>query len=271
MRVLLFGPYGVLGRALTRIAVQKEHVVIPVSRNMCDYLNLESLKKCVTDSQPDVVVNAAGLTQTTSDIFDVISINGLFPHLLLRVVDSIPIIHMSSTEVFSGRIGDKYSTTDIPDPRDYLGRSRSLGEILGPNVCVIRTSMLALDHGFMKFVFNNKNIEAWDNAILTPGIVDDVCEVILWLIDRMLEDRRYSGIVHLATEQKISKYELACLINELFSLGATIKPVYAPRINRALAPTVILRPIREALNSYASDFTINQAAAQLRKAGSTVS
>lgn len=274
MRILLFGPYGVLGRTLTRICVQRENVIIPVSRNMCDYLNLESVRKCVIDSQPDIVINAAGLTQATADLCDVIAINGLFPHLLLRALNNeTALIHMSSAEVFSGRTRTSYAINDLPDPRDYQGRSKSLGEIIGPNVCVIRTNFLAPDHGFMKFVFDSKNkrVDGWDNALSTGGTVDDVSEVLLWIAERLLETPgSYAGIVHLATEKASSKRELIELISELFDLHIDVRPVYQPVINRSLVPTVILRPIKEALQSYVSDYVPNEEAPKLRTAVNTL-
>ena len=246
---------------------------------MCNYLNQASLVKCVTDAQPDVIVNAAGLTQQSADICDVIAINGLFPHLLLKAVAvtgtgaGTPIIHMSSTEVFSGRTQDCYTVTDIPDPKDYQGRSKSLGEIFGANVCVVRANILAPEHGFMKFLFDSrgKKIEAWDNALMTPGTVDDVSEVILWIADRMLEGRgAYSGIIHLATQEKISKYGLALLVNELFNLGLTIKPVFSPRINRSLQATVVLRSIREGLSFYVGNNAADEEKTQLRAASNQI-
>ena len=72
-----------------------------------------------------------------------IKINSLLPHQLLNLSKkySARMIHISTDCVFSGKVGN-YSENELPDPVDYYGKSKLLGEFYDPKHLVIRTSII---------------------------------------------------------------------------------------------------------------------------------
>ena len=83
-----------------------------------------------------------------------IHVNSLFPHLLSDYCSEIGtrLIHISTDCVYSGNKGN-YSENDIPDPLDFYGRSKLLGELSNNNAITIRTSIIGPEINTSKGLF----------------------------------------------------------------------------------------------------------------------
>lgn len=256
MRVAIFGASGMLGRQVVRTLTEsKEHTAVPVYRRMFELIDRYSVKQALDGC--DAAINCAGvIPQKDHNIIDMIRVNSEFPFILASC--NIPTILVSTDCVFSGRSQYRYSTKSIPDPRDYYGRSKALGEVMAPNVCIVRTSFIGCDHGFMWWILQNgiiaksldttQRVEGWKNALWTGSTVQVVATELVKLLS--VEGGLPVGIVHLATEQIINKYDLALKLVELNKLNIYVQPVYQPVMNRGLEPTVILPDIDTALAEY---------------------
>lgn len=251
LRVAVFGPSGMLGRWVVR---ELGADAVPIYARMLDLLNINSLRQALP---PEIngIINCVGVIPSkTSIIPDMIQINSIFPHVLCEL--GIPTVLVSSDCVFSGRSRYRYTTNNTPDPRDYYGKTKALGEVVGQNVSVVRTSFIGCEHGFLKWVldagFVAKStqtevvIDGWKNALWSGSTVQVVARA---LID-ILKDSEVHGLVHLSTEQVISKYDLATKAIEAYELNVSLTPKYEPIINRALQPTVVLQSLDEALEEY---------------------
>lgn len=252
MRVAVFGPSGMLGRQVVRVLGEQGHTSQPVYRRMFELLNRDSVLRCVDEAE--AIINCAGLIPTkTTSIIDMIHVNSIFPHILASI--GVPTVLVSTDCVFSGRNNHKYDITAIKDPRDYYGMSKALGEAMGPSVSIVRTSFIGCEHGFMYWIMGagiiaktlgtRQTIEGWKNALWTGSTVQAVAE---GLVD-LLADQPV-GIVHLATEQVVNKFDLALKIIDMRQLELDVSPSYTPVLNRALKPTHVLSPIDDALAAY---------------------
>src|SRR4029077_7382775 len=106
----------------------------------------ESLERAVTIARPDVVVNAVGIVKQLAlakDPIASIRVNSLLPHVLARMGRDrgFRVVHISTDCVFSGQRG-RYTEADIPDPVGLYARSKLLGELDGPGVLTLRTSII---------------------------------------------------------------------------------------------------------------------------------
>lgn len=251
MRVVVFGAKGMLGAAVTKSAEEKNMQVVAAVRDSVNYDNAESIRMFVSNSGADYIVNCAGaIPSKTSSIYDMIRINSLFPQLLSIAVRETPIIHVSTDCVFSGRSSYKYMPTDIKDPKDYYGMSKSLGEPLAPNVLVLRTSFMGRDHGTMAWLCNQEpgaTVEGWVNARWTGSTVEAVADAI---IEVVASGAKIYGIQHLSTAQSISKYDAIEIMIRKLKLPINVKPTLHPYINKALKPTTELLGFSEALDRY---------------------
>ncbi|KKL48421.1 hypothetical protein LCGC14_2325700, partial [marine sediment metagenome] len=119
-------------------------------------------------------------------------------------------------------------------------------------VTVVRTSFIGVDHGLMAWFLQSLHVDGfvggWANAIWSGSTVDEVARRLVAMVDDPP-----GGIVHLATEKPISKWEVLVHLKQLWP-GAdsiTVNRTETPRINRALIPNVEPLPhIESALARY---------------------
>lgn len=251
-KVAVFGPSGMLGRQVIKALGPQAQ---PIYRRMFELLDRRSVLQALEGC--DSVINCAGMIPIRStSVVDMIHVNSIFPHILVSC--GLPTVLVSTDCVFSGHSQRKYTIKSVPDPKDYYGRSKALGEVMAPNACIVRTSFIGCEHGFMNWVLNagqiarstgiRTKIDGWKNALWTGSTVQEIAQQ---LAEFALDPAKAPlGIVHLATEQVINKYDLAVKLIEMRDLDLEVVPTYQPTLNRALEPTHILRPLDQALSEY---------------------
>lgn len=252
-KVAVFGPSGMLGRQVIAALRLEGHEPQPVYRRMFELLDRDSIRASVEGC--DAVINCAGIIPIrNTDTVEMVRVNSEFPHLLVST--GCPQVVLVSTDcVFSGRTTKRYTINSLPDPRDYYGRSKALGEVLAPNSLVVRTSFIGCEHGFMSWILGagtvasatgqRQQVEGWKNALWTGSTVTEVAKGLVNLLGKW-----HSGIEHLSTEQVVNKHDLALKIIETRKLDLEVRPCYQPVLNRALEPTTVLVGIDEALAAY---------------------
>ena len=264
MRVAVFGPSGMLGKRVLKALQVAGHVGVPIhrhinqlNRNDIGYVR-NNIQHVLEDAKADAVINCAGvIAARNTSVLDMIYVNATFPHILCAVANPLPVVLVSTDCVFSGRNRYRYITTDIPDPRDYYGISKRMGEVVANNAIVVRTSFIGCEHGIMNYVLSAGQvarttevpvaIEGWKNALWSGSTSQAVAQS---LVDMLVNDEVNNGIVHLSTESSISKHDLVVKLIEHYKLNVVVKPVMFPMANKALAPTVILQDIDSALAAY---------------------
>ncbi len=205
-----------------------------------DVFEFDSILSAVGVMRPDVVVNAIGLITpvvAAKGPISALTVNSLFPHrlaMLCRTVDA-RLIHISTDAVFSGCRG-MYTENDSPDPNDFYGRSKLLGEVTEPHCLTFRTSIIGRDltgsKGLVEWLLDNRgqSVVGYTKAIYSgfPSLV--LAQIIADVIERHPE---LSGLYHVSSEP-ISKFELLRLLNDAYGADAQIKASDDVRINRSL-------------------------------------
>jgi dTDP-4-dehydrorhamnose reductase len=127
--------------------------------------------------------------------------------------------------VFSGFKGD-YTEDDVPDPQDIYGRTKHLGEVAEEGCFTIRSSIVGheLTHhvGLLDWFTQqakggraNGFARALYSGLSTSAMADVVESCICdW--------PHMSGIWHVSSDP-ISKYDLLCLVNEIYGLGIRVE------------------------------------------------
>ncbi len=187
-----------------------------------DVRNIEILKQTISKAEPEVIVNAVGITKKNVKIDSRLTktINSEFPHSLSRICSSnkIRLIHLSSDCVFSGKKGN-YSEKDIKDADDTYGVSKSEGEIEMENVLTIRKSTIGFElnnkHGLLEwFLSQSGDVFGYTNAIFTGLTTQELAKKLIYIIENQ---KNLSGILHLIGE-KIDKYSLLKKIKKIFKI-----------------------------------------------------
>lgn len=246
MRLAVFGSNGALGRAIREACVVRSWFAISITRNVFSPDDRGSVLACVSGCEPDAVINCLGLVPSAeAAALDVILVNSVFPHLLAEVCVEVGVrvVHVSTDHVFSGRSAYKYDVRSVPDPKDYYGKTRALGEVAAPNVANIRTTFVG--DGMLNWLRNNngKEVDGRVNSKWSGSTVEAVANAIL----DVAADPTVCGLHHLATDVSISKYDVITQLISTMKLEAQVRPVMQPIINRALVPTISLLSLEEAL------------------------
>jgi dTDP-4-dehydrorhamnose reductase len=259
MRVLVLGGTGMVGHKLWQVLSKKFETWVTVRRPLCttvradlfdarkvvenvDAANFETVAHAIRLMAPEVVVNAIGVVKQISAIDDAVNtikVNSLLPHELASLCRerSIRLIHISTDCVFSGR-GGMYSESDAPDPVDFYGRSKLLGEVSVNGCLTLRTSVIGPELGsakgllgwFLESSKKTKILPGYTQAIFSGFTTLALAEIVGAII---AQEPQLSGLYHLSAEP-IDKYRLLCLCRDAYDVPVDIRPCADIRVDRSL-------------------------------------
>jgi dTDP-4-dehydrorhamnose reductase len=131
-RILLIGKVGQVGWELRRTLAPLAHIVC-VDFPEIDLTSGDSIRKWVSESRPEIVINAAAYTavdkaETEQD--RAMQINGVAPGILAEEARKAGalLVHYSTDYVFDGTKTEPYVETDLPNPLGAYGRSKLAGD-----------------------------------------------------------------------------------------------------------------------------------------------
>jgi len=174
---------------------------------------------------PTHIVNAIGVVKPRIDesngdsVLNAIQINSVLPRNLTAFCEArqVHLIQIATDCVFSGNKGC-YVESDLHDPTDIYGKTKSLGELTSDNLSLIRCSIIGRE------VENKYSLVEWvnsqkPNAVINGfvnhnwnGVTTKVFGNIVAGI--VLREINPLGRFHLIPQDKVSKYELVKLIAE---------------------------------------------------------
>lgn len=247
MRVAVIGSMGMAGHIIADYLQSCGADVERIARS--GYFDI--LDKKSVDSTLDrldgyhYVVNCTGLLVADSNRMPDVAatVNGWFPHYLARRFSggNTRVIHLSTDCVFDGSTGN-YREDDRPTETNYYGRSKSYGEINNSKDITLRTSIIGPElkrdgTGLMNWFCNLSGgkvdgwVDSWWSGLTTLQMAK--------CIRAWMENPSVTGIVHLVNNNlNINKYDLLCLINDVYGLDKSIMPVNGPKkINKILVDT----------------------------------
>jgi dTDP-4-dehydrorhamnose reductase len=244
MRITVLGANGMAGHMVASYLAQQGHEVDAVDRTRLDVENPISVMAFFDCLEADFVVNCIGLlVQPCIQRPDRASvINSWFPHYVeYRLKDTqTRLIHLSTDCVFDGSKGN-YIEPDTHTETNAYGRSKSLGEVSNIKDITFRMSIIGPElkngTGLLDWVRTNpvSELPGWNNASWNGITTLQLAKCI----DRYIHNPTIAGIYHVVNNAvNINKYELLCLINEVYGLGKTIVRTRGPKdVNKILVDT----------------------------------
>ncbi|MGV1049562.1 MAG: dTDP-4-dehydrorhamnose reductase family protein [Solirubrobacterales bacterium] len=202
----------------------------------------ETVARAIDESGADVVVNCIGVVKqadAASDPVVSIRINSLFPHQVAALCRERGkrFIQISTDCVFSGAKGS-YGEDDVADAGDLYGRSKLLGEAVGPGSLTVRTSIigreLASSYGLVEWFLGEaaagNAVRGFSRAIFSGFTTQALSEVLLELI---AEQPELEGRWHVSAEP-IDKDRLLKMLRDGYGLEAEITADDSVVIDRSL-------------------------------------
>ncbi|WP_176345134.1 sugar nucleotide-binding protein [Priestia aryabhattai] len=228
MKLLILGGKGMAGHIIAKyFTYRKNYEVFYTSRDINDknsiYLDVTNstrLEKVIEEIKPNIIVNCIGVlndyaNQNTKRAFQV---NSLLPHQVVKLTERYQgkLIHISTDCVFSGLKGN-YTESDIPDGTSIYAQSKQLGEIINDKHLTIRTSIIGpelKENGiglFLWFMKQKGQIKGYERVLWNGVTTLELAKAIESMVEHNV-----TGLYHLGSDQKISKYMLLKLIQEVF-------------------------------------------------------
>ena len=243
MKILVTGAGGLLGSKLVRL-LSKDHEVIPthslhspqpnsIKMNIADEKTVSTVLKSIV---PEVVIHAAAMTNVDgceSDRELAWSINAQGTKNIALECRTIHarLIYVSTDYVFDGKVG-LYSEQYKTNPINYYGLTKLNAERFVKELCrdsaVARTSVIygwhAIKMNFatwiVKSLRNHEQVDVAMDHYNSPTLADDLAEIL-----RKIVEDKVSGVYHTCGGERISRYEFALKIAEMFKLDTSlIKP-----------------------------------------------
>jgi dTDP-4-dehydrorhamnose reductase len=185
-----------------------------------DIINTTQLEKLIETIRPDITINCIGLLNDHASNNPKLAfhVNSLLPHQLAKFTERYQgkLIHISTDCVFSGTKGD-YTEYDIPDGTSIYAQSKQLGEIISDKHLTIRTSIIGpelKDNGiglFLWFMNQSGKIKGYQNVWWNGVTTLELAKAIETMIKHDI-----TGLFHLSSGKKISKFMLLKTIQEVF-------------------------------------------------------
>lgn len=226
MRILVAGWHGQIARSIARQApARTEITALAIGRPALDLCNPPSIRRALVENRPDIVINTAAYTEVDkaeTDSDAAFELNHMGAAAFARIADKhkIPMIHLSTDQVFDGEKGEPYLESDKTKPLSVYGRSKRKGEIAVcsiPNHIILRTSWVFSPHNrnFVKTILHHaesqNEVRVVDDQIANPTYAPDLAALILDIAVQIFENKHEIdwGIYHASGGSAVSWFEFA--------------------------------------------------------------
>ena len=248
--LLITGAYGQLGDACVKYL--KNNFIVTLSGISpsdggvhLDIRSKSSIKKVLSDIDPDVILNLAALTDVDGCELDPqqakdINVSGV--KNLCRDFSG-HFIQISTDYVFDGKSGP-YSEEDEPNPKSVYGKTKLFADnwLLDnySKSTIIRTNILysytkRTKASFLKWVVDslndNQNIKVVNDQWNNPTWTESLSSVIYKIIDNQAFD-----LYHYGDRDILNRFDFSILISKVFNLDSSlIMPISSDELNQ-IAP-----------------------------------
>jgi len=186
---------------------------------------------------PDYVVHAAGFVdvdgcERSPELARELNVE-MTEHVASLAADAgAHLVYLSTDAVFDGT-GSWWSEGDTPNPINVYGETKLAGERaaarLHDSVTVVRTNFFGwsetdgstLAEWMIDALDSGAELTGFEDVYFTPLYAGDVATYLLELLEQ-----EYSGLVHLAGSERLSKLEFAHRVADVFGFDpSSIRPI----------------------------------------------
>lgn len=261
-KVLITGAGGMVG-SYVDFGIKTDHTSL-------DITDLNEVMKIVKHHRPQAIIHLA--SETDVDLCDhdqnhAYAVNSVGVYNIATAAADVgaKLVYVSTAAVFDGEKDGPYTEADKPNPKNFYGRSKYMGELIvrgmSEDYIIARACWMfgGGPHKDKKFVskiikqLDRPEIKAVNDAYGSPTFGKDLVAAI----KQLLADDAV-GMFHLSNQGSCSRYDIAQFIIETLKPDIKLIPVgldYFPgayRVkNEAMASKVtLMRPWQDALKEY---------------------
>lgn len=218
----------------------------------CNILDVESLGTVFDAVRPSAVVNTA-YRQSGEDAVEVCS-TGAANVARLCAQHAARLVHISTDLVFDGDLGRPYLEDDPISPITDYGSAKARAEqlVLSTNAdsVVARTSLLygsaeAPQERLVIRAASGEDISFFTDEWRNPIHVDSLASAV----GQLATDHTFTGLIHLAGDERVNRLEFARLLAESLSLdpsllrGSPADPALGPRSSDVALETSVAKDL----------------------------
>ena len=244
MKILVTGASGLLGSKIVELAAKAGYDVFsgyfanpPKSGHplRIDVGSEASISKAIAETKPNAIIHCAALTdvdrcEVEKDLAKKINVEGTELVAKAAMREDAYLVFISTDYVFDGSKG-MYREDDETGPINFYGKSKLLGEKalekINGNLLIARTSALYGDRPasgkpnfalwIMESLKNGKAVKILTDQFVSPALNTNLAEMILEACEK-----RLNGVYHMSGASRVSRYEFAVRIAEVFKLKKTL-------------------------------------------------
>jgi len=216
-----------------------------VVADVVDIADRSALKDAVMRFMPEVIVNAAAMTNVDACEMErqlAWTLNVTVVEHLVRIARATDahLVHLSTDYVFDGEAGP-YTEEDLPAPINYYGKSKLAGEnaitTAGIDHAILRTNVVygppSGRPDFVQWVIKaldtSRPITVVTDQFSNPTYVDDLAMAIIRVVER-----KRTGLYHIGGADYLSRYDFARRIATFFKVSTDlIRPITTAELQQA--------------------------------------
>ncbi len=192
--------------------------------------------------RPAVVVHTAALNPGQGRDFDAVNAEGTRHVAQAAAAGGARLIHVSTDVLFDGRRGE-YTEEDPPSPITPYGRSKALAEEavheVGPDAVIVRTSLI---YGWqptvarqvswiVEAVARGEPVRLFTDELRCPVWVESLAAALV-----ELAGLDYTGLLHVAGSQTLSRYEFGRRVLRVHGLDPALALPVSSRASGLVRP-----------------------------------
>jgi len=238
MKFLVTGSAGLVGSQIVKDLTKQNHTVYSCYHDekplhgtllQLDLTDQNKIIQTIQETKPDRIIHLAAMTdvelcETEKELATLLNAKATETIAKQAAKQQAFFVYVSTDYIFDGITGMK-KEDDPTNPLGVYGKSKLEGELalnkLASNWCIARTSTPFGIHykkkSFPLWVKENleakKEIPVLVDQFTSPTFVPNLSKMLIEVATRQI-----TGIIHLAGATRISRYSLAELIAEKFSL-----------------------------------------------------
>ena len=251
-KILVTGSAGLVGTQIVRDLVNNNIQVYSCYNQtkpelgIITHLDLtkeEDIVNVMNHVKPDIIIHLGAMTdvelcETEKELASKINTNATEILALESEKQNAFFVYMSTDYVFDGKAGMK-KEEDEPNPINFYGKSKLDGEkvfkkITTPNIIVRTSTPFGMHSKKISFpIWIKKNLELKkEMSVLidqytSPSYIPNISKMIIEIVERKI-----TGIIHLAGDTKISRYDFAIHIAKAINMNQQfLKPTKMMQMN----------------------------------------
>lgn len=246
--LIVTGGSGFLGRYVVREAADSHDVLATYCQTPFSHPDAQTKKIDLTDPpfddlreyNPDSIIHCAGLVDVDECERNPVRARELNVQMTANVTSlaaqtDAHLVYLSTDAVFDGTKA-WWSEDDTPSPVNVYGRTKLSGEQTATQnhdtVTIVRTNFFgwtetgkqSLAEWMLETLRAGDELTGFEDVHFTPLYAGDLARYLLALLDK-----EYTGLVHLAGSERLSKLEFAHELADIF--GYSPEPITPIQIN----------------------------------------